>query len=87
MEFAAGMSGGERSFTTICFLVSCWQLMDMPFYIVDEFDVFMDPMNRGISQSIVVEATKNKPNCQFFIFSPQPLEMDIHYPKDSLTFT
>ena len=86
MEFASGMSGGERSFTTICFLVSCWQLMDMPFYIVDEFDVFMDPMNRGISQSIVVEATKNKQGCQFFIFSPQPLEKDINAPKNGLEY-
>ena len=82
MEYAHNMSGGERSFTTICFLIACWQLMDMPFYILDEFDVFMDPFNRRISQYIIMNLAHSKPNAQFFIFTP--LQLDCQAPPNSL---
>ncbi|CAG7734905.1 unnamed protein product [Allacma fusca] len=74
MEYANGMSGGERSFTTICFLIACWQLMDMPFYILDEFDVFMDTFNRRKSQKILMNVAKSKPYAQFFVFTPLQME-------------
>lgn len=37
----SNLSGGERSFATIAFLYSLWQCMQFPFYLLDEFDVFM----------------------------------------------
>ncbi|XP_003370463.1 conserved hypothetical protein, partial [Trichinella spiralis] len=36
------LSGGERSFVTICFLLSIWNVTDTPFRCLDEFDIFMD---------------------------------------------
>ncbi|CAG7832928.1 unnamed protein product, partial [Allacma fusca] len=73
-EFASSMSGGERSFTTICFLITCWQLMDMPFFILDEFDVFMDALNRKTSQEFLMKVAESKPHSQFFLFTPLALD-------------
>lgn len=35
------LSGGEKSFSTICLLLSLWDNMTVPFRALDEFDVFM----------------------------------------------
>lgn len=37
---ASGLSGGERSYSTVAFLLSLWSCVDFPFYFLDEYDVF-----------------------------------------------
>lgn len=38
---AKALSGGERSYSTIGFIMSLWHCTGLPFYFLDEFDVFM----------------------------------------------
>lgn len=37
---ARALSGGERSYSTVAFLISLWSCVDHPFYFLDEYDVF-----------------------------------------------
>ena len=42
------LSGGERSFITICFLLALGSQLQAKFHCLDEFDVFMDSLSQGV---------------------------------------
>lgn len=48
------LSGGEKSFSSICLLLSLWEAMGAPMRCLDEFDVFMDDVNRDVSTKLIV---------------------------------
>lgn len=50
------LSGGERSFAGVCFLLSLWPSLSAPLRILDEFDVYMDGVNRKAALGLVVNA-------------------------------
>lgn len=50
-----GLSGGERSFSTLCFALALQEMTEAPFRAMDEFDVFMDAVSRKISLDTVVD--------------------------------
>ncbi|XP_052775286.1 structural maintenance of chromosomes protein 6-like isoform X1 [Mya arenaria] len=64
------LSGGERSFSTICFILALWGAMDSPFRCLDEFDVFMDMVNRRIAMEMLMGTAKEQQERQFIFLSP-----------------
>lgn len=50
-----GLSGGERSFSTLCFALALHQMTEASFRAMDEFDVFMDAVSRKISLDTLVK--------------------------------
>eukprot|EP01125_Pyxidicula_operculata_P004475 TRINITY_DN1696_c1_g1_i1.p1 TRINITY_DN1696_c1_g1~~TRINITY_DN1696_c1_g1_i1.p1 ORF type:complete len:1055 (+),score=194.69 TRINITY_DN1696_c1_g1_i1:53-3217(+) len=67
------LSGGERSFSTVAFLIALWHEMDIPFAAMDEFDVFMDDVNRKESVFILIECGLRSKR-QFMFISPKSVE-------------
>ncbi|KAL4624001.1 structural maintenance of chromosomes protein 6-like isoform X1 [Arapaima gigas] len=65
------LSGGERSFATVCFILSLWEITESPFRCLDEFDVYMDMHNRHISMNLLVELSQRQHRRQFIFITPQ----------------
>ncbi|KAF7661396.1 hypothetical protein LDENG_00263060 [Lucifuga dentata] len=67
------LSGGERSFSTVCFVLSLWAVTEAPFRCLDEFDVFMDMVNRRISMDIMLKVADSQRYRQFIFLTPQSM--------------
>ncbi|XP_076163825.1 structural maintenance of chromosomes 6 isoform X2 [Ptiloglossa arizonensis] len=67
---ARSLSGGERSYSTVAFILSLWDCTGLPFYFLDEFDVFMDKVNRRVIMDILLDHTKTHPQSQFTFLTP-----------------
>ena len=76
-------SGGEKSVSTILYLMSLQELTRCPFRVVDEINQGMDPNNERKVFELMVE-TSTRPNTpQHFLMSPKLLP-DLHY-SDKMT--
>jgi len=67
------LSGGERSFTTVAFTLALGSETDMPFRAMDEFDVFMDAVNRRIAMENLLTFAREHKELQFVFLSPQDM--------------
>uniref|UniRef100_A0A8C5RP21 Structural maintenance of chromosomes protein 6 n=1 Tax=Laticauda laticaudata TaxID=8630 RepID=A0A8C5RP21_LATLA len=65
------LSGGERSFSTCCFILSLWSIAESPFRCLDEFDVFMDMVNRRIAMDMMLKMADSQRYRQFILLTPQ----------------
>ncbi|ROL42817.1 Structural maintenance of chromosomes protein 6 [Anabarilius grahami] len=65
------LSGGERSFSTVCFILALWEITESPFRCLDEFDVYMDMHNRSISMNMLVALSERQHLRQFIFITPQ----------------
>ncbi|KAI4795695.1 hypothetical protein KUCAC02_029713, partial [Chaenocephalus aceratus] len=61
------LSGGERSFSTVCFMLSLWEITESPFRCLDEFD---DMHNRRISLDLLLELSERQTLRQFIFVTP-----------------
>jgi structural maintenance of chromosomes protein 6 len=76
------LSGGEKSFSSICLLLSIWEAMGSPLRCLDEFDVFMDNVNRAVSTNMLVTAARRSVNRQYIFITPNAIEGRAKLDKD-----
>lgn len=69
-----GLSGGERSFSTLCFALALHEMTEAPFRAMDEFDVFMDAVSRKISLDAVVDFALAQ-GSQWIFITPHDISM------------
>ena len=48
------LSGGERSFSTVSLLLALWESAGGPLRCMDEWDVFLDGVNRDLAAQMLV---------------------------------
>ena len=65
------LSGGERSFATLSLLLAIGECLETPFRVMDEFDVFLDPVARKIAMDNLVRVAKTMDHRQFIFITPQ----------------
>ncbi|XP_010423182.1 PREDICTED: structural maintenance of chromosomes protein 6A [Camelina sativa] len=69
-----GLSGGERSFSTLCFALALHNMTEAPIRAMDEFDVFMDAVSRKISLDTLVDFAIEK-GSQWMFITPHDISM------------
>ena len=67
------LSGGERSFSTVCYVIALWQVAQSPLRCLDEFDVFMDMANRRVAMDMMVEMALDQKQKQFIFLTPHDI--------------
>ncbi|KAG6333300.1 hypothetical protein ID866_5787, partial [Astraeus odoratus] len=85
------LSGGEKSFSTICLLLSLWDSIGCPLRCLgefrlhitdillsnakalDEFDVFMDAVNRRTSMRMMIDTANASDKKQYILITPQDM--------------
>ena len=53
--------------------MSLWDTAEVPFRCLDEFDVFMDMMNRRVSIKLLLAIAKEQLSRQFILLTPQDM--------------
>lgn len=76
------LSGGEKSFSSICMLLSIWEAIGSPIRCLDEFDVFMDNVNRAISTKMLVDVARRSVSRQYILITPNAIEGRAELGKD-----
>lgn len=63
-------SGGEKSYAQIAFLLSIWKPMQSRVRGLDEFDVFMDQINRRLALKLILQKVSENPKTQTIFITP-----------------
>ena len=67
-------SGGERSVSTMLYLIALQNLSKSPFRVVDEINQGMDPRNERMVHSQVMHVACSNGSSQYFLVTPKLLE-------------
>ena len=65
-------------------ILALWEEIQPPFRMLDEFDVFMDMMNRNKSVDMILDFAMKKRDFQYFFLTPLDTNMldNPKYKKD-----
>lgn len=77
------LSGGEKSYATSCFLCSLWPAIGSPIRCMDEFDVFMDSVNRDMILDIMIKNARQS-HLQFLLITPNAIPQSLCASSDVL---
>ncbi|POW08361.1 hypothetical protein PSTT_07591 [Puccinia striiformis] len=69
------LSGGEKSFSTISLLLTLWDAINCPIRCLDEFDVFMDEVNRRIAIRMMIDSAREANEVQYVFITPNGLSV------------
>ncbi|KAH9467477.1 hypothetical protein Pst134EA_011120 [Puccinia striiformis f. sp. tritici] len=67
------LSGGEKSYSTIALLLTLWDAIDCPIRCLDEFDVYMDDVNRRVSLKMMIDSAEKAHDVQYLFITPNGL--------------
>ncbi|KTW32059.1 DNA repair ATPase SMC5 [Pneumocystis jirovecii RU7] len=70
---AQRQSGGERSVSTVFYLIAMQSLLKVPFRVVDEINQGMDPRNERLVHAKLVDTMSKKNTPQCFLITPKLL--------------
>jgi chromosome segregation ATPase len=81
------LSGGERSYTTLCLLMALGMAIECPFRLMDEYDVFMDQVTRKLTLKELQRYSLDpiQKGRQFIVITPQELK-DVVVNNDTRVF-
>merc|ERR1712098_733461 len=65
------LSGGEKSYAQMCLIAALWDHMNPPFRALDEWDVFLDAINRKKISNTLLKFGLTHLDYQFLFISPQ----------------
>ncbi|EDO15591.1 hypothetical protein Kpol_483p10 [Vanderwaltozyma polyspora DSM 70294] len=68
------LSGGEKSFSQMALLLATWKPMKSRIIALDEFDVFMDQVNRTVGIKLIIKKLHDLYKTQTIIITPQDIE-------------
>ncbi|KAM6230465.1 structural maintenance of chromosomes protein 5 [Porphyrio hochstetteri] len=79
-------SGGEKSVSTILYLMSLQELNRCPFRVVDEINQGMDPVNERRVFEMVVKTSCKESTSQYFLVTPKLLQNLTYNEKMTVLF-
>eukprot|EP00271_Cylindrocystis_brebissonii_P021174 TRINITY_DN7435_c0_g1_i2.p1 TRINITY_DN7435_c0_g1~~TRINITY_DN7435_c0_g1_i2.p1 ORF type:complete len:1057 (-),score=240.95 TRINITY_DN7435_c0_g1_i2:990-4160(-) len=74
------LSGGERSFATLCFTLALHTMVYAPFRAMDEFDIFMDNLTRKVAMKETIEFAQRQA-AQWIFITPHDISSVQDGPK------
>eukprot|EP01083_Nonionella_stella_P261358 889995_1 len=75
------LSGGERSFVTLAFVMALSESISTPFQCIDEYNIYMDAVNMSISTRLLLQFVEVHKDRQFIFLSPLDVS-DVKISKD-----